>query len=114
MDYKFLGTILSIRKSQYDAEKQILVKKILKMLIKTIRGTNWLAKKAHGNTKITETEKNILILLKKCQMEVKLDLMQNLRRLEIKHLMQKYWLKRLIIKQRSQKFKIKYQMLLFL
>lgn len=46
------------------------------MLIKTIAGTNWLARKARGNTKITETEKNTLILLKKSKMEVKLDLLQ--------------------------------------
>lgn len=72
------------------------------MLIKTIAGTNWLARKARGNTKITETEKNTLILLKKSKMEVKLDLLQMLRRLKVKHLIQKHWLKRLIIKQRSQ------------
>lgn len=70
--------------------------KRFKMLIKTIAGTNWLARKARGNTKIT------LILLKKSKMEVKLDLLQTLRRLKVKHLIQKHWLKRLIIKQRSQ------------
>ena len=57
-------------------------------------------------------KKQILLLVVKVKLEVKLVLVQRLQRLKIKHLIKKDWLKGLIIKQRSQKFKIKYQMLL--